>query len=197
MGSALTFINSVHRISLVPETLITVFAVCNCTLRIVTGILTDRFAQHVSRQLFYTCSVAAMGVSMAMFAVAVGNDDLMIIVAACIGMSEGMLFATWPVLVREDFGMQSFGRNFSLLNCAIGVGSLLCNLLATSVTKGWTPGVSPAPAYAANAVFCFVGTGLAAVSVLARQRRQLQVDDCQLQFHASPAHNNPGILINP
>lgn len=102
--------------------LVASFSMSNTLARLGTGVASDRAVQHGkhSRAAFAALSVLFTALALAAFLVVPATALLVPVTMA--GVAEGVMFGTFPVIIREAFGLQHFGKNYGLISVANCIG---------------------------------------------------------------------------
>lgn len=100
--------------------MVALFSIVNTLGRLITGAVSDLLLTRYPRAYFAGISALLMAITQAVF-LSVPPSWLVLPVAMA-GFSEGVMFGTFPVIIREEFGLQHFGKNFGLLSLANCVG---------------------------------------------------------------------------
>ena len=131
--------------------LVSLFALTNALGRLVGGALCDRigFINNLKTALFM------MIISMLMFFSGLGWQA-MVFGTLLLGLSNGSLYTTYPVIVAKVFGLKNFGINYGMIFTSIGIvgslGPLVAAFLA-DLTGTYNPAFILG---AAAALFCYV-----------------------------------------
>ncbi|GMF18439.1 unnamed protein product [Phytophthora lilii] len=100
--------------------MVALFSIVNTLGRLATGAVSDLLVTRYPRAYFAATSALLTAATQAVF-LSVPSRWLVLPVAMA-GFSEGVMFGTFPVVIREEFGLQHFGKNFGLLSLANCVG---------------------------------------------------------------------------
>ncbi|KAL4173801.1 hypothetical protein KRP22_005748 [Phytophthora ramorum] len=100
--------------------MVALFSIVNTLGRLATGAISDLLLKRYPRAYFAGASAILTATTQVMF-LSVPPSYLLVPVAMA-GFSEGVMFGTFPVIIREEFGLQHFGKNFGLLSLANCVG---------------------------------------------------------------------------
>ncbi|ETL39064.1 hypothetical protein L916_09530 [Phytophthora nicotianae] len=100
--------------------MVALFSIVNTIGRLVTGALSDLLLTKYPRAYFATLSAVLTVVTQVVF-LSVPPSWLVLPVAMA-GFAEGVMFGTFPVIIREEFGLQHFGKNFGLVSIANCIG---------------------------------------------------------------------------
>ncbi|GAB9469297.1 Major facilitator superfamily [Globisporangium polare] len=96
------------------------FSMSNTAARLVTGAVSDHFVHRYPRALFAGISVVMTATTLVMFLVIPAGA--LIVPVTMAGISEGVMFGTFPVIIREAFGLKHFGKNYGLISFANCIG---------------------------------------------------------------------------
>nr|KAE8930728.1 hypothetical protein PF009_g19188 [Phytophthora fragariae] len=100
--------------------MVALFSIVNTLGRLATGAVSDLLLTRYPRAYFAGASAVLTAITQVVF-LSVPPSWLLLPVAMA-GFSEGVMFGTFPVIIREEFGLQHFGKNFGLLSLANCVG---------------------------------------------------------------------------
>ncbi|KAI9987845.1 hypothetical protein PInf_023954 [Phytophthora infestans] len=100
--------------------MVALFSIVNTLGRLVTGAVSDHLLAKYPRAYFAALSVVLTAVTQVVFLSV--SPTWLVLPVAMAGFSEGVMFGTFPVVVREEFGLQHFGKNFGLISIANCVG---------------------------------------------------------------------------
>ncbi len=131
--------------------LVSLFALTNALGRLAGGALCDRigFINNLKAALFM------MIISMVIFFSGLGWQA-MVFGTLLLGLSNGSLYTTYPVIVAKVFGLKNFGINYGMIFTSIGIvgslGPLVAAFLA-DLTGTYNPAFILG---AAAALFCYV-----------------------------------------
>ncbi|DBA02096.1 TPA: hypothetical protein N0F65_011163 [Lagenidium giganteum] len=110
--------------------MIALFSVGNTSARVLTGVASDHVIATCPRAYFGAFAAAATVLTQLLFLVI--PRGWLAVPVLCAGLAEGVMFGTFPVIVREAFGVEHFGKNFGLVSIANAVGfPLVLNPFAT------------------------------------------------------------------
>ena len=128
MGGGLTVTNNIAQIAKsrgyenITDVLIQMMSVFNCFSRMATGALSDSLQGRVPRPLFLTAILILMGVSHVLMAL---PHDVIILPGSCLAaFSYGAVWAIYPTLISEMFGLKSFATLYTICVLAATIGSL-------------------------------------------------------------------------
>ncbi|TYZ66009.1 hypothetical protein PybrP1_004467 [[Pythium] brassicae (nom. inval.)] len=98
------------------------FAMSNTLARLATGVASDRLVARarLPRAAFAALSVLLTALTLAAFLVVPARALLVPVTMA--GVAEGVMFGTFPVIIREAFGLRHFGKNYGLISVANCIG---------------------------------------------------------------------------
>lgn len=96
------------------------FSMSNTAARLMTGAVSDHFLNQYPRALFAGISVMMTATTLVMFLVI--PTGALIVPVTMAGISEGVMFGTFPVIIREAFGLKHFGKNYGLISFANCIG---------------------------------------------------------------------------
>lgn len=96
------------------------FSMSNTAARLMTGAVSDHFLNQCPRALFAGISVVMTATTLVMFLVIPAGA--LIVPVTMAGISEGVMFGTFPVIIREAFGLKHFGKNYGLISFANCIG---------------------------------------------------------------------------
>jgi MFS family permease len=138
-GSGLTIINNLGSIALSyggqmgsQNALVILFALSNCTGRILAGFLSDLIVNYATRVTILNFSLLGMG--LVSYAFAFASFNFLYPLVICSGLLYGSIWAMAPAYLSDRFGHKYFALHFSLLCMAPMAGSsLLATLLASAV----------------------------------------------------------------
>ncbi|KAG7395588.1 hypothetical protein PHYBOEH_003462 [Phytophthora boehmeriae] len=100
--------------------MVAMFSILNTLGRLVTGAVSDLLLTRYPRAYFAGLSALLTASTQAVFLTVPPNWLLLPVAMA--GFSEGVMFGTFPVIIREEFGLQHFGKNFGLMSLANCIG---------------------------------------------------------------------------
>lgn len=100
--------------------MVAMFSLGNCAGRIVTGVLSDHLVARIPRIHYITFAAALTALNQLLFLLI--SPNWLILPISVAGISDGMVFSTFPVLVRECFGSRHFGKNFGYISLANAIG---------------------------------------------------------------------------
>jgi len=100
--------------------MVALFSIVNTVGRLATGAVSDLLRTRYPRACFAGLSALLTATTQVVF-LSVPPSWLVLPVAMA-GFSEGVMFGTFPVIIREEFGLQHFGKNFGLLSLANCIG---------------------------------------------------------------------------
>ncbi|KAI9912745.1 hypothetical protein PsorP6_005337 [Peronosclerospora sorghi] len=100
--------------------MVALFSIMNTLGRLLTGVVSDLFRSRYPRAYFAAISTLLTIIALAGF-LSVPPEWLALPVGMA-GFAEGVMFATFPVILREEFGLQNFGKNFGLVSLANCIG---------------------------------------------------------------------------
>ncbi|DAZ96833.1 TPA: hypothetical protein N0F65_008264 [Lagenidium giganteum] len=101
-------------------TLVALFSVGNCVGRVCAGAVSDHVVHWWPR--INMMSVGALIMTAAQVCFLVLPPAYLAIPVTLAGTADGVMFAVFPVLVRELFGLLHFGKNYGTLNIASAIG---------------------------------------------------------------------------
>lgn len=96
------------------------FSISNTLARLATGVVSDHVLHQYPRALFAAVSVGMTAITMATFLVVPVSWLILPVIMA--GVSEGVMFGTFPVIIREAFGLKHYGKNYGLISFANCIG---------------------------------------------------------------------------
>ncbi|TDH66804.1 hypothetical protein CCR75_002171 [Bremia lactucae] len=100
--------------------MVALFSVANTLGRLLAGTISDIYRLRYPRAYFAGISTLLTAVTQMAFLFVPPN--WLVLPVALAGFSEGVMFGTFPVIIREEFGLHNFGKNFGLLSIANCVG---------------------------------------------------------------------------
>ncbi|POM60650.1 Major Facilitator Superfamily (MFS) [Phytophthora palmivora] len=100
--------------------MVAVFSILNTLGRLLTGAVSDLLLTRYPRAYFTGASALFTAITQGVFLSV--SPRWLVLPVAMAGFSEGVMFGTFPVIIREEFGLQHFGKNFGLLSLANCVG---------------------------------------------------------------------------
>ncbi|KAL8015706.1 putative major facilitator superfamily, MFS transporter superfamily [Plasmopara halstedii] len=100
--------------------MVALFSIMNTLGRLLTGVISDLFVAKYPRAYFAGLSALLTAITQGGFLVVPAS--WLVLPVAMAGFSEGVMFGTFPVIIREEFGLQHFGKNFGLLSLANCIG---------------------------------------------------------------------------
>lgn len=114
--------------------MVLLFSFSNCAGRIITGLVSDKIANHVTRMTVLNMSSLCIGLVHYGFSFA--TIGMMYPLIICLGLVYGALYAMIPSYISERFGQKYFSINFSVACLAPSLGSyLLATLLSSAIYK--------------------------------------------------------------
>lgn len=118
--------------------LVTLFAACSMTARLVMGAVMDVGNDERERELwkFRLLQLDALLMAMGLLALAGGRVMVLIGVAA-IGSAYGTFFVVAPSLTTVWFGVKSFPLNFAVLGPFVAVGSAVLSTALPKMLRDW------------------------------------------------------------
>lgn len=96
------------------------FSLSNTLARLATGVASDYVAPAHPRAAFAGLAVLLTALTLAAF-LSVPASALLVPVTLA-GVAEGVMFGTFPVIIREAFGLRHFGKNYGLISVANCIG---------------------------------------------------------------------------
>lgn len=131
--------------------LVSLFALTNALGRLAGGALCDRIGFINNLRL----ALLLMVISMLMFFSGLGWQA-MVLGTLLLGLSNGSLYTTYPVIVAKVFGLKNFGINYGMIFTSIGIVGSLGPLVAAFLADQ-TGSYNPAFILGiAAAFFCYV-----------------------------------------
>nr|CCA28138.1 Major Facilitator Superfamily (MFS) putative [Albugo laibachii Nc14] len=100
--------------------MVAMFSLGNFTGRIITGVVSDHLVARIPR-VYYIAFAACLNASNQLLFLNICSMWLIFPISIA-GITDGMVFSTFPVLVRETFGSRHFGKNFGYISLANAVG---------------------------------------------------------------------------
>ncbi|RLN45523.1 hypothetical protein BBO99_00005756 [Phytophthora kernoviae] len=100
--------------------MVAMFSILNAFGRLMTGAVSDLLLTRYPRAYFAGLSVLLTAITQIVFLTA--PPSWLLLAVAMAGFSEGVMFGTFPVIIREEFGLQHFGKNFGLMSLANCIG---------------------------------------------------------------------------
>ncbi|CAI5716322.1 unnamed protein product [Peronospora effusa] len=100
--------------------MVALFSIVNTLGRLITGAVSDHFVTQYPRACFAVISALCTAITQVAF-LSVPPSWLVLPVGLA-GFSEGVMFGSFPVIIREEFGLQNFGKNFGLISLANCIG---------------------------------------------------------------------------
>ncbi|CAI5737167.1 unnamed protein product [Peronospora destructor] len=100
--------------------MVALFSIVNTLGRLITGAVSDHFVARYPRACFAVISALLTAITQVVF-LSVPSSWLVLPVGLA-GFSEGVMFGSFPVIIREEFGLQNFGKNFGLISLANCIG---------------------------------------------------------------------------
>lgn len=119
------------------------FSVSNTVARLATGVVSDHILSHSPRGNFVALAAALTAVTQILFLTC--PPSLLVIPVVLAGTAEGVMFGCFTVIIREEFGLLHFGKNYGLVSLANCIGypllysplsSYLYHLSATTTADG-------------------------------------------------------------
>ena len=144
VGSATTMINNLGSMVLSyggkngqQNPMVIVFSIANSLGRILSGLISDKFAAHFTRVTVLNVSVLSMGLVIYTFVFASVPAFYFGVIGT--GLMLGSIFAMVPTYISERFGPDYFAINLSISCLAPSAGSyLLSALLASKIYEAHT-----------------------------------------------------------
>ncbi|TMW62777.1 hypothetical protein Poli38472_005395 [Pythium oligandrum] len=102
------------------STMVALFSVGNCLGRLVAGAISDLVLAQCPR--IYFVSLASMFVAFNHVLFLWLPASYLIVPITLSGVADGIMFASFPVLTRETFGLRHFGKNFGMISVANALG---------------------------------------------------------------------------
>lgn len=96
------------------------FSVSNTISRLGTGIVSDHVLSHSPRASFISFAAALTAATQLLFLSV--PPALLVLPVVLAGVAEGAMFGCFPVIIREEFGLQHFGKNYGLVSLANCIG---------------------------------------------------------------------------
>ncbi|TMW62778.1 hypothetical protein Poli38472_005396 [Pythium oligandrum] len=100
--------------------MVALFSVSNTLCRLATGTLSDLVLSRYPRATFAAASVLMTVLTQLGFLWI--PSSLLIIPVTMAGMAEGVMFGSFPVIMREAFGVKHYGKNYGLISFANCIG---------------------------------------------------------------------------
>ncbi|CAH0517060.1 unnamed protein product [Peronospora belbahrii] len=100
--------------------MVALFSIVNMFGRLATGAVSDLLLARYPRAYFAVISALLTALTHVVF-LSVPPSWLVLPVGLA-GFSEGVMFGSFPVIIREEFGVQNFGKNFGLISLANCIG---------------------------------------------------------------------------
>lgn len=100
--------------------MVVLFSVGNCSGRLIGGIVSDHVLARCPRIYFISLSCVLVAAIHTMFLTIPAAYLALPVTLA--GIADGTMFAAFPVLTRETFGAQHFGKNFGMMSVANAIG---------------------------------------------------------------------------
>ncbi|DAZ96858.1 TPA: hypothetical protein N0F65_008289 [Lagenidium giganteum] len=100
--------------------MVALFSVGNTSARLVTGVASDRMLATCPRAYFGAVSALMTALTHVVFLTI--PSAWLAVAVLCAGISEGVMFGTFPVVIREAFGVKHFGKNYGLISFANAIG---------------------------------------------------------------------------
>ncbi|GLE00345.1 hypothetical protein PINS_up009102 [Pythium insidiosum] len=100
--------------------MVALFSIGNCAGRLVAGALSDHVIARCPR--IYFISFASLFVAFNHALLLSLPPSLLAFPITLSGIADGIMFAVFPVLTRETFGLRHFGKNFGLISVANALG---------------------------------------------------------------------------
>ncbi|KAK1945891.1 putative transporter mch1 [Phytophthora citrophthora] len=100
--------------------MVALFSIVNTLGRLLTGAVSDLLVSRYPRAYFAGLSALLTAATQIVFLSV--RPSWLVLPVGMAGFSEGVMFGTFPVIIREEFGLQHFGKNFGLLSLANCIG---------------------------------------------------------------------------
>lgn len=100
--------------------MVALFSLSNTLARLATGAVSDHVLEAHPRATFAGISVILTALTLVTFLVIPASGLIVPVIMA--GVSEGVMFGTFPVIIREAFGLKHFGKNYGLISVANCIG---------------------------------------------------------------------------
>jgi MFS family permease len=100
--------------------MIALFSAGNMISRIVTGAVSDHFLDQCPRAYFAALSAICTALTQIVFLIL--PPIWLIVPVTLAGIAEGIMFGTFPVIIRESFGIQHYGKNYGFISLANAIG---------------------------------------------------------------------------
>ncbi|KAL3666844.1 hypothetical protein V7S43_007794 [Phytophthora oleae] len=100
--------------------MVALFSIVNTLGRLLTGAVSDLLVSRYPRAYFAGLSALLTAITQTVFLSV--RPSWLVLPVTMAGFSEGVMFGTFPVIIREEFGLQHFGKNFGLLSLANCIG---------------------------------------------------------------------------
>jgi MFS family permease len=119
------------------------FSVSNTVARLATGVASDHVLSHSPRGNFVALAGALTAATQLLFLTC--PPSLLLAPVMLAGTAEGVMFGCFTVIIREEFGLLHFGKNYGLVSLANCIGypliysplsSYLYHLSATTTADG-------------------------------------------------------------
>ncbi|OWZ17868.1 Major Facilitator Superfamily (MFS) transporter [Phytophthora megakarya] len=100
--------------------MVALFSILNTVGRLSAGTVSDLLLTRYPRAYFAGISALLTAITQIVFLSV--SPSWLVLPVGMAGFSEGVMFGTFPVIIREEFGLQHFGKNFGLVSLANCVG---------------------------------------------------------------------------
>ncbi|RLN83978.1 hypothetical protein BBJ28_00009466 [Nothophytophthora sp. Chile5] len=100
--------------------MVALFSIVNTVGRLATGTISDHLLMRYPRAYFAAASALLTAMTQVVFLTVPANWLLLPVAMA--GFSEGVMFGSFPVIIREEFGLLHFGKNYGLVSLANCIG---------------------------------------------------------------------------
>lgn len=100
--------------------MVALFSLSNTIGRLATGAISDHVLHRYPRAYFSAVSVVLTALTQLVFLTIPPAYLLLPVVMA--GVSEGVMFGIFPVIIRESFGLHHYGKNYGLISVANCIG---------------------------------------------------------------------------
>ncbi|KAJ0390608.1 hypothetical protein ATCC90586_011771 [Pythium insidiosum] len=100
--------------------MVALFSIGNTVARLATGALSDKYLDRYPRGIWLIISVLLTVLTQLLF-LWLPPSWLMAPVALA-GIAEGVMFGSFPVIIREAFGLRHYGKNYGLISIANCIG---------------------------------------------------------------------------
>ncbi|GLE00344.1 hypothetical protein PINS_up009101 [Pythium insidiosum] len=101
-------------------TMVALFSIGNTVARLATGALSDKYLDRYPRGVWLIVSVFLTVLTQLFFLWLPPAWLVMPVTLA--GLAEGVMFGSFPVIMREAFGLKHYGKNYGLISIANCIG---------------------------------------------------------------------------